>query len=269
MLFQATPIMRITQHSFSPSTSLCKAYFFLCLHLVFTSAAYSQNNKVRGIVKLQSSGSQTLEGVKISSFGATTVYSNSDGQFELLFQRKVEGDEFSLEIKKEGYELINDKDLETEVIRKDPDDLVVVVMAKAGDRNKQALLYYDIIVEKADQKYDRDIAEIKEELGKLGEGDEERRILLQQIATLQEEKEAAIQRAEDLAKQLASIDLDIASDLAKEAYEKFDEGDIEGAIAVLDDDKLEQSAKAALEERAKAQQLLVKADSALQYTLST
>ncbi len=244
-----------------------KRLFLLLLTSGIFTIGFTQNNVLRGLVKLQSSGSQPLAGVKVSAFGAGPVYSNSSGMFELTFNSKKPGSSISLIIEKDGYELINDKELESCVLRAQADDLEIVVMAKRGERNKQALVYYNIIIQNASNSYDKEFKSINTRLNKLEKDDEERGVLLQQIETLQQEKEKLLNRAEELAKQLAIVDLDQASGLAQEAFEKFESGDVKAALAVLDDEALDESLKQAKQERAKLEQQLLQADSAFQQSV--
>ena len=225
--------------------------------------SYAQNNILRGVVKVQSSGSQPLSDVKISAFGAGSVFSNSNGMFELAFSGKGPGASLSLFVEKDGYELINDKELEDCVLRDDPDDLVMIIMAKQGERNKQALAYYNIIIESTNSNYKKQLKNIHNRLDALDEDDKSRRLLREQIDKLQEEKETLLNRAEGLAKQLASVDLDRASIIAQEAYEQFKSGDIKSALIILDDETLDQNYQEAVAENTKLKDRLMKSDSAL------
>ncbi|GJM31249.1 MAG: hypothetical protein DHS20C18_02500 [Saprospiraceae bacterium] len=216
---------------------------------------------------MQSSGSKPLAGVKLSAFGSSPVYSNSSGQFEITFSNKKPGSTISLIIEKEDYEVINDKELDNCVLRERADDLVIVVMARQGERSKQALAYYNIIIENANTTFNKELKDINTRLDALDEDDQDRQVLRQQIEDLQKEKESLMNRAEDLAKQLAIVDLDQASSLAKTAYEKFQSGDIKAALAVLDDDALDKSLAEAKNEKANLEERLLKVDSALQQSI--
>ena len=237
-------------------------FFFLALIWSF-NLSLGQNNILRGVVKLQNSGSQPLANVKMSAFGAGSVYSNDNGMFEMVFQNKKPGSSVTLLIHRDGYELINDRELENCVIRQDPDDLILVVMAKQGERNKQALAYYNIILENTTSNYKNQLKDIHKKLDALDEDDNARKILREQIDALQEEKESLLNKAEKLAKQLASVDLDFASSLAQQAYNKFREGDIKGALTILNDDLLDKNYKEALQEKITLKKRLAKSDSAL------
>ena len=236
----------------------------LIIAFVFTlTGIFSQNNIIRGVVKVQSSGSQPLSGVKMSAFGAGSIFTNDNGMFEMVFQGKKPGSPISLFVQKDGFELINDKELDNCVIRENPDDLILVVMARQGERNKQALAYYNIIIENTNNSYKRQLNNIHNRLDALDEDDKERQVLREQIEDLQNEKEALLNRAEELAKQLASVDLDRASSLARNAYKEFNNGNVKAALLVLDDEALDQNYKEAKEENLKLRQRLMVADSAL------
>ena len=224
---------------------------------------FSQNRALRGMIKLQNSGSQPLADVSVSAFGANTVYSNPRGMFELIFAQKGPGASVSLIIEKEGFELINEREVENCVLRANPDDILFVVMAKRGERDKQALRYYDIIISNTQANFRRELQGIQSKLNNLAEDDAERKNLREEIRILQEEKESLLRRAEELAKQLATLDLDRASDLAKKSYEKFEAGDIKGAITILDERILKEILDETIEERERLDKQLLQVDSAL------
>ncbi|NNF36180.1 MAG: tetratricopeptide repeat protein [Saprospiraceae bacterium] len=244
-----------------------KKFLVIIAMAVWIPSVHTQNNILRGVVKLQSSGSQPLSGVKLSAFGAGSIFTNDNGMFEMAFQGKKPGSPVSVFIQKDGYELINEKELEHCVIRQDPDDLILVVMARQGERNKQALAYYDIIVEKTNNNYDKQLSNIHSRLDALDEDDKSRQALRQQIEALQKEKETLLNRAEELAKQLATVDLDQASSIARDAYDEFNNGNIKGALLVLSDEILDKNYKEAKEEQLKLKQKLKASQNALSQSI--
>ena len=168
----------------------------LIINLAFLSTlCIAQSGVVRGIVKLQNSGAKPLPNAQISAFGASPVYSNSSGMYEMNFNSKKPGATVSLMVSADGYEVINEKELEHCVIRQNPDDLIFIIMAKQGQRNKQALAYYNIIVGNTNQNYDKELKNINTRLNSLAADDSERDVLLTQIDELQKEKETLLQIA--------------------------------------------------------------------------
>ncbi len=229
--------------------------------------ATGQNNLLRGFVKLQSSGSSPLGGVEISAFGAQTVYSNDAGMFEMRFTGKKQGAAVSLMVSKPGYEVINSRELERCILRSSPDDLVYIIMARQGDRQRQALAYYNIIVDNTHEQFGRQLESIRAQLDRSETDNAERKTLIAQIAALQEEKEALLLKAESLAEQLSGVDLDGASALAREAYEKFETGDIESALDILSDDILDRNLQATKEAVTGIKADLQKAENALDQSI--
>ena len=235
---------------------------FFCINI-----SSAQNNILRGVVKLQSSGSQPIENVEISAFGSNTVYSNSSGMFQMEFPSKGPGSTVNLLVNKAGYEVINEKEIERCIIRSNPDELLIIVMAKQGERNRQALSYYNIILQNSDNTFKKELNSLKGQLSAIQDNDQERKVLLDQIEALQQEKEHLLQQAEQLAQQLASVDLDQASELAKNAFEEFNNGNIKAALDILNDESLAENLKISKEEKDRISERLNKADQAYQQSI--
>ncbi len=240
---------------------------FLILCFWGASSLTGQNNLLRGIVTYQSSGSKPVEDVEIKTFDANKAYSDNAGLFELRFNSKKEGDKVRLMAIKDGFEVVNSRDLEEVFIRSNPDEMVRVVICKAGERAQQALQYYDIIVTNINRNYDIKLNELNSKLDQLqssvGGNQEEQRIFLDKIRDLEEDKEQLVKQAEELAQKMADTDLDQASELSKKAFVFFQEGEIKKAIETLDDEQMDQSLKTALEERDKAANRLYEAEDAI------
>lgn len=214
----------------------------LCLPILLIAGlswAQPVNNRLRGFVKLLNSGSQPLAGVQISSFGSSPTASKSDGSFELVFANKQPGDKVALLISKNGYDLVNSKEVEDVIIRKNADDLITIVMCPQGQRNQIALNYYNIIIQNANAALEKKLAAIDARLGDLESDDQARNQLLEEKERLRQERDQAVAQAEDLARRLADIDLDQASELSREALETLQSGDLDAALAVLDEEKLD------------------------------
>ena len=155
-------------------------------------AISAQNNLLRGIVTYQSSGSKPVDNVEVRTFGANTSHSDNAGLFELRFATKKVGDKVRLIALKEGYEMLNNRELEEVFIRSNPDDLVRVVICKAGERAHQALQYYGIIVNNINRNYETKLNSLNDKLDQIqsviGGDDEERGVFWNKIKELAEEK---------------------------------------------------------------------------------
>lgn len=194
---------------------------------------------LRGIVKLQSSGSKPLVGVEVSAFGANPTYTNSQGQFELIFPNKRAGDAVTLIIQKAGFELINERETAKIVLRNDIDDPVTIVMSKAGERDQQALSYYKIFSQRITNSFDQNLTKIQAQLDKVNDDQAQRRKLQAEIDALKEERYQLLNQVETLATELARIDIDQAADLTKQVMKQIELGNIPAALEILNDQALD------------------------------
>ncbi|MCB0628824.1 MAG: tetratricopeptide repeat protein [Saprospiraceae bacterium] len=259
-------------------------YLISLSSVLLLSTFLNAQNTLAGLVKLQSSGKTPLPNVEVYALGAQTTYTNDKGYFELHFSSKSAGDlvgaiEFSLE----GYVLINEEKSQGLTIPKDPTlaPLQIVMSSKDVFREQKAM-YYGIIIDHATEGYRQQNVQIRQQLAGLdtqlqklqsdsGEREryeEERRILLQQIDNLQQEKEQVIANAERYAQIFARIDIDEASRMAGEALKLFETGKVKEAISLMDDDQLRRSLQDAQAAKAEAQHLSMQADSMLQQCVS-
>ena len=73
--------------------------------------------------------------------------------------------------------------------------VLVSTSSREGERDKQALLYYNIIVANINEDFDRELKMIRKQLVELKEDDKSRKSLYERIDELSEEKDALINRA--------------------------------------------------------------------------
>jgi len=137
-----------------------KKTIILFVLLINSFPAFAQTTLLRGKVTLQNSNGQPVQGVQISVFGANPTISDTFGQFELEIIGKEPGDLVTLTVQKSVMEVVNRDELEHFVLRKDPDDLLVIVLCPEGKRDKNAALYYGIVL----KVHNDQINEIKEEI---------------------------------------------------------------------------------------------------------
>lgn len=215
----------------------------------------SEGFVLRGYVTLQNSDGQPVPGVTIIAFEGNPAATDKFGRFELVLKNRKPGDNVTLKVAKEGLEVVNRKEL-TVVLRSNPEAKVQIVMCKIGERDEYALRYYDIAKESIIESYEKRSNNIESLNIPMEEKDKA-------IADLTAQRDAALARAEELAKEFAKVNLDEASELYQEAFKYFKQGDIDKALEVLDDAKIEEAARRAQEEKRKAQARLEKADDAI------
>jgi|GEM_PF-2439341 len=214
--------------------------FLFILVIVQCSFSLLAESRLRGLVKLKSSGSKPLVDVQVSAFGANPAYTNNLGQFELIFPNKKVGDAVTLIIQKPGFELINEREISKVVLRSNLDDPVTIVMSKEGERDRQALAYYNIITENINQTFEVDLKKIQAELNLIRNNQRKRNQLQAELDQLKEDRYNLLNQVETLAKELAKIDLDQVSKLSIQALEAIDQGNIQAALNLLSNEYLEQ-----------------------------
>ena len=234
-----------------------------CLALGFSLAvpiASKAQAILRGTVSFLNSGSRPAVGVDISAFGANTRVTTNAGMFELVFSDKKPGDKVKIIVGSKdrdgtNLELVNDKVIaQVRVPSKPDDDIVEIIICKVGQRNEAALRYNGIIVKTINENTEKRLRAIDEKLSAA-------KIDAETIVSLQNEKEklaaerdSALAKAEEQALYIASINLDKANQLVREAVLKVDSlQDIPGAIAVLDNEMLYQAYLEASEKKKKAE----------------
>jgi len=214
------------------------ATFFLAF--LISGGLYSQpNNVLRGLVTLQNSNSQPAANVQITAFGTNAVYTNSSGQFELRFTGGKPGQTVRLIVQKESFHVLGPDPMVFETaLRDDPDDLIRIVITSVQDFQNRVDRFMGSIDKRIKEQNNALNALREEQSDQLGE--KERNELNEKIAQLYQQIADLEQSKEELSRQLAAIDLDQASGFAREALEKFEQGDLEGAMALMDKEKLDE-----------------------------
>ena len=208
---------------------------------------------LKGEVRENGPAGQPMSGVVVSAFGATSFSTTNTGKFVLVFSKRHPGDLVTLSLAKDGMEVVNDLDLEMP-LRSEPDENpAMLFMCEKGNRNVHAAHYYRVEIErKIENSFSEELLVIKDKYRQ----DIEKKNA--EIAKLPQEKEKAISFAEEMAEKFAEVRTDQASELFKKAYRHFQEGEIDKAIEVLDDAKMEEArrkAKEALEKSVEAYML--------------
>lgn len=229
---------------------------FLLLTIYFS--AFGQ--QINGVIYYQNSGDKTAEGVEISAFGCNSVYSNSSGMFTLKCTNKTAGQKVKLVIggtdgADKVIKVVNTRQLELLRIPDKPDsDPIEIIICYAEQWNETALRFYGILEKNANEEFERKLYQINAKLDNTALTANERQMLINQIDELRKERDAALEKLEEQAQFIASINKDQASDLVKSAIQKIEqEKDIDAALEVLDNAKLEAAYQLALKKKLKAE----------------
>ena len=117
--------------------------FIISFFILFSLSAQTiyQNGMAREI----NSDKKPLGGVFIKFLNASSTRSGDDGKFQLAFKNQQEGgDIFLEEIKKSGYELVNEKDFEHIKISNNDTLEVDVILAQLGYVDAAKKDYYGV-----------------------------------------------------------------------------------------------------------------------------
>ncbi|MCP5006773.1 MAG: tetratricopeptide repeat protein [Planctomycetes bacterium] len=236
-----------------------KIILFFLLSLLLSAQAFSQG-QLKGVVLYQNSGGSPVAGVKINAFGASHVYTDNGGMFELSFGSKNPGDNVKIIIggkdeKSKNIEVVNNRELENAHIPSDPDNAPLeIIVCPTGQRDQTALRYYGILTSATNDEYEQRLNRIDQQLRKENLDPATTAALREEMDELREGRDAALKKVEEQAQFIASINKDRASDLVKSAIQKIEEEkDIESALKVLDSAKLEEAYQLAIEKKLNAE----------------
>ena len=203
---------------------------------------------LEGIVTYQNTG-VAQQAIQVTARGASPVVtkasSNSEGRFKLEFPDKQPGDAVVLDIANRTYELVNHaRELQVVIPKAPKEKQVRLVVCKKGERDQNAVKYYEISTQYLEESYLERQAELTTQIELLKqdiiakEGNASQ--LQTQVATLEQEKaaltqsyEAQLENAWTLSEDFARVDLAQANEIYQEAFGLFQDGEIEQARALL------------------------------------
>lgn len=227
-------------------------HMLIFMLLTFNFSFYAQNYDVKGRISFHNSKmeNKVIEYAKdvvisISSNNATT--SDYKGRFHLKLDQSQIKVPINFSIEKTGYEVVNQKMLDHYSV--DRKYLLRIFLAKKGylESQQQELFYSNqkALFNHRDQLLDIlafDNKESKEEIKRLGE-----QLNIKLFNRLEAEERISFevknveQKLKDFSIHLASVNLDFSSDMYKQAFGFYQNGNIEKTIQILDENTLEQS----------------------------
>ena len=215
----------------------------LLLCLATAATAQNANNTLRGKVLYQSSGNKPAVGVRVAESDATAVFSLNNGDYQLKFQNKRNGASLALEVGKDDgkgqkLELVNEKEVKAAKLPASAEEPMDIIVCPAGQRDIAAQRYYRILRTTADRELERK----KKEVAALLEQKEKDYQKISDLFALIDRMQAALDSAKirEQAFNIASINLDRASQMVKDAVRKIEEEqDVEGALKILNAEALD------------------------------
>ncbi len=197
------------------------------------------NNIVRGIVTLQNSNSQPAKNVQVTTFGANPAYTNSAGQFELRISGGKPGQTVRLIVQKDSFQVLGPDPLIFETaIREDPNEMIRIALANIQVFQERISRFMQSI-DKQIQSQSAALKDLQAQQEKMAQMKAREKIIQDSIALLFQQVQTLEASKEELARKLASIDLDQASAYSVNAIETFLSGNVEEALALLNEEKLD------------------------------
>ena len=193
----------------------------------------TQAAELQGVVLENEVNGRPAERIGVDAIGANRAETDSSGKFTLRFPAKRPGDPVRVIISKPGHVVVNDVQLETVLLANPDDKPLLVLVCRTSDREEMARRYFRLrVLDAIEDNYVRQLQKLEVEKAALG-ADYERR-----LRSLETERNSARSGAENMAMDLAKGKPGESSELRRDALRLFLDGKVEGAIQLLDKDKL-------------------------------
>ena len=223
--------------------------FIFCLPLT-TRSQNAPNDQLKGYVTQQNSGARSLSGVQVKASWANATTSDRNGRFVLTFYDLEPGEDVYVNPEKPGWEVVNERSMATQLPENSDHQLFKIVMCRRGQLDSLRVVYYEISEEVITRRYRAQIAALERE----------GRNLIQERDSIKAQYRAQKKYARELADRFARTNFDDVSQLYKQAFEHFKQGEIEAAIELLEQADLVARAQARIAEREKIRELREEAD---------
>src|SRR2546423_4739495 len=213
---------------------------FIILAMVVVVSKIQAATVLRGVVLSNELGGPPMGNIEVSALVGNTNNTDANGKFTFSFPNKKPGDTVRLMVRKEGYVVVNDIQLEL-TLPADPEERpAIILLCKEGDREEMARRFYRLKSNEAiDETYRKKFEEAQDASAA-------------ELARLRQErdqaKEAAAKAAEELARQKPGG----GSELYQTAMRLFLDGKVDEALITLNEEKLQKLSKAAKERKAEA-----------------
>ncbi|MEP7144911.1 MAG: hypothetical protein ABI707_18645, partial [Ferruginibacter sp.] len=232
----------------------CKYFIYDTAFLlgIFGNCTAQNDISLSGVVVIQNSKYATgkteyVVGASIRSIASTPTTSDSKGEFTLVFSDRPPGDVARIIVARQGYELVNTKELEAASVigRLSP---LQAVMCKQGLLDENRMIYYNVsdhfikekynsrlkmLLQKKGEQYNRVVDSLQSEMSRQIKSNEDA------LALLDEQRKAFEKQSQELSEKFAITNLDDKSLSYQRAFKAFGQGSIDQAIAILDSVDLE------------------------------
>jgi uncharacterized protein YdcH (DUF465 family) len=188
--------------------------------------------------------------------------SDAQGEFTLTFVGVGAGEGIRLSVTHSKYVVVNHRDLNDVILGRKP--LLHIYMSTESELFESQDSLYHIADEVLRSEYNKKIAILKqknyrsEQLITSLRNELNTKVIDAQSATeaLKSKYEEALKKSREFAQELASVNLDDASNRYKKSFELWKRGKIDSALLVLDENKIELDYQKSVHDRAVGQQLI-------------
>src|SRR5581483_7783059 len=195
---------------------------------------------LKGFVLQNQPGGPPVSGIRVVADGANPTITDSTGQFTLKFPTRFPGEPVRVLVVRSGWSVVNDVQLERE-LPSDPDRRPFeILISKESERQQWAVAFYRLrFRESSDVEYQRRQATVS---------------TAQERDRLRRERDQALARADELARQLAEArPAEVGTDVRR-AQRLFLDGQFDQALQLLSMARLQKKAKEANRELSEAVQ---------------
>ncbi len=198
----------------------------------FSAISYAQTLIQNGMVREQNSGKKPVPDAQIIFAGAVPATSDQGGKFRLTFQGKKAGEfVFLTEVRKTGYELVNNKEVEQLKLSNTDQLGTDIILAKTGVLAAAKKEYYDISDAALLAGFEKEKRRLREQLNQAALTQQQ---YGEQYEALQKQYDSQKAELDRLAEKFARVNFDDVSELYQEALQLFKDGKIDAAIQKLE-----------------------------------
>src|SRR5436190_323956 len=242
---------------------------FIILAMVVVVSKIQAATVLRGVVLSNELGGPPMGNIEVSTLVGNTNNTDANGKFTFSFPNKKPGDTVRLIIRKEGYVVVNDIQLER-ILPADPEERpVIILLCKEGDREEMARRFYRLKnATNIDETYKKklqdeqnasaaELAKLRQERDQAKTIDETYKKKLQdaqnasaaELAKLRQERDQAKEAPDNVAEGLAKQKPGVDSELYRTTTRLFLDGKVDRALLALSDEKLLELSKAPKERK--------------------
>ncbi|MDX2070906.1 MAG: tetratricopeptide repeat protein [Haliscomenobacter sp.] len=210
-----------------------KKHLLLFTLLLCALAAEAQIGKEQ-ICKVREQNSQRkpLANVQVIFEDAPAAVSQSDGTVRLLFQNRKAGEwTFKVDIKRTGYELVNEKEVEKVKLSADKQFGVDIILARTGVVDSIKAIYYGVSNKSLKAGFEREKAKLRQARDAARLSADKYAEQLEQLNKSFEEQQNNLAA---LSEKFARVNFDDVDAVYQEALELFQAGEVKLAIAKLE-----------------------------------